>query len=81
MQSKLAMHRGNDAERGHAAGALVSHRLWRTGAAGCTAERHRAHQRVIRTPSSRGRYTAEAIARRREIAELIRAARDLFDVA
>ena len=28
-----------------------------------------------------GRYTAEAIARRREIAELIRTARDLFDVA
>ena len=42
--------RHHDAERGRAAGARASRRRCRTADAGCTAERHRARRREIRTP-------------------------------
>jgi hypothetical protein len=47
-------------ERGQGAGAGAYPRQCRTAAAGCTADQH-------------GRYTAEAIANRREIGALLRA--------
>ena len=43
-----------DVERGQGAGAAANRRRCRTADAGCTAERHRAHRREIRTPSSTG---------------------------
>jgi hypothetical protein len=43
-----------DAERGPGVGAHANRRRCQTAAAGCTAERHRAHRREIRTPSSTG---------------------------
>jgi hypothetical protein len=44
----------HDAEHGHGAGARASRRQCRMVAAGCTAERHRALRREIKTPSSTG---------------------------
>ena len=43
-----------DVEHGQGAGAAANRRRCRTADAGCTAERHRAHRREIRTPSSTG---------------------------
>ena len=65
----------HDVERGRGAGARAGRPRCRTAAAGCTADHLRALRGVIRTPYKHGRYTAEAIARRRSISMLIRAAR------
>jgi hypothetical protein len=49
----------------------------KNGDAGCTAERHRARRRVTRNAFKHGRYTADAIARRREIGALLRTMKTL----
>ena len=54
MQSKLPMHLSRRCGARTGAGAGASRRRCRTADAGCTAERHRAHRREIRTPSSTG---------------------------
>lgn len=51
---RLHMHQAPDAEPEHDAGVRVSPRRRRTADAECTAERHRARRREIRTPSSMG---------------------------
>jgi hypothetical protein len=43
------------------------------------AARHRARARAIATPFRHGRYAAEAVAERQNIAELMRAMKDLIE--
>lgn len=64
---------------GRGPGANANRRRWRTGAAGCMAARHRARARAIATPFRHGRYAAEAVAERQNIAELMRAMKDLIE--
>jgi glucans biosynthesis protein len=63
-----------DVERGRAAGARASRRQCRTVDAGCTAGP--GAPRGNRNALKHGRYTAEAIASRRYVSALIRAARE-----
>ena len=63
-------------ERGQGAGAHANHRRCRTGGAVCTAAYPRALRGAIGMLRG-GRYTAEAITRRRELASLLRAMRSL----
>jgi hypothetical protein len=60
-----------DAEHGQEAGARAGRPRCQTADAGCTGDHHRALRGEISTPKH-GRYTAEAIANRREIATLLR---------
>jgi hypothetical protein len=57
--------------RGRGAAGRANRQQWRIPVAGCTVEQIRG--RRINKPLKHGRYTAEAIARRREVAALIRA--------
>ena len=56
-------------------GRPASRQRWQTVGAECTAARHRAHPKGNRNAFKHGRYSAETIARRREISALIRAGR------
>jgi hypothetical protein len=64
-----------DAEPGQGAGAGAGRQRCRTAVADCMAGCPQAPQRVTRMPSSTDTVTAEAIARRREIANMLREAR------
>jgi hypothetical protein len=63
--------------RGQGAAALASLRQCGTAAAGCTGDRRRAAPKGNRNAFGHGRYSAKAIANRREVATLIRAMRAL----
>jgi hypothetical protein len=62
--------------RGPGAGSPASRRRCRTDDAGCTAVCRPEHQKN-KNAFKHGRYCAEAVARRRSIAELIKKAREL----